>query len=132
MATQGHDRYREQQREEDSRYGLERDEHADFLLELELADRIAEQASLPPSQRHPGCAAARQRLGRGRSPYEQPHQPEPRQFAAGEPVSHHNPDGDVRPGRVVRADTTDGLVEVDFGPHGTSLVDPERLEPEAA
>jgi hypothetical protein len=130
MPTWAHDRFFDEQRERDRRYGLEHDEHAEFVRETELADRIADQASLPPG--HPlARAAARHRLGRGPSPYEQPHEPEPRRFVAGEHVRHHGPDGH-RPGRVVRAADHEGLVEVDFGRHGTSLIAADELEQEAA
>ncbi len=57
------------------------------MHDLELADRIADQASLPPG--HPlARAAARHRVGRGPSAYEQPHELEPQRFVAGERVSH--------------------------------------------
>jgi hypothetical protein len=131
MPTRAHDRFFEEQRERDRRYGLEHDEYGEFVRELELADRIADQASLPPG--HPlARAAARQRLGRGPSPYEQPHEPEPQRFSAGERVTHHQPGGGSRPGRVVRAPDHQGLVEVAFGGHGTTLVAGDELEREAA
>jgi hypothetical protein len=131
MPTRAHDRFFEEQRERDRRYGLEHDEYAEFVHELELADRIADQASLPPG--HPlARAAARHRLGRGPSPYEQPHEPEPQRLAAGERVTHHRPDGSSRPGRVVRAPDHQGLVEVDFGGRGSTLVAGDELEREAA
>lgn len=132
MPMRGHDPLFEEQHERDLRYGLEEDDpDAELTRELELADRIAEHASLPPG--HPSAiAAARRRLGRGPSPYEQAHRPEPQRFVPGERVSHHAPGGDVRPGRVLRTLEHDGLVEVDFGRHGTTLVDPGQLEPEAA
>jgi hypothetical protein len=130
MPTWAHDRFFDEQRERDRRYGLEHDEYAEFVREIELADRIADQASLPPG--HPlARAAARHRLGRGPSPYEQPHQRESERFAAGERVHHHGSDGQ-RPGRVVRPADHEGLVEVDFGRHGTSLVAADELEREAA
>ena len=67
MPTRAHDRFFEEQRERNRRYGLEHDEYAEFVHELELADRIADQASLPPG--HPlARAAARHRLGRGPRP----------------------------------------------------------------
>jgi hypothetical protein len=130
MPTRAHDRFFEEQRERDRRYGREHDEYAEFVHELELADRIADQASLPPG--HPlARAAAPHRLGRGLSAYEQPHEPEPQRLAAGERVRHHRPDGH-RPGRVVRTADHEGLVEVDFGRHGASLVAADELEREAA
>jgi hypothetical protein len=76
MSTRANDRFFEEDRECDRRYGLEHDEYADFVHEIELADRIADQASFPPGH----CAArqvARARLGLGRSPYEQPNAPGP-------------------------------------------------------
>ncbi len=42
MPTRAHDRFFEEQRERDRRYGLEHDEYAEFVHELELADRIAD------------------------------------------------------------------------------------------
>ena len=56
----------EREQEELRRYGLEHDPYADFVQELELADRYAEQASLAPG--HPlARALARYRLGGGPS-----------------------------------------------------------------
>lgn len=125
------DRFYAEQHERELRYGLERNPHEELMHEFELADRIADQASLPAG--HPyAMAAARYRLGRGPSPYEQPHRPEPQRFVPGVRVNHHGPDGDVRPGRVVRALEHDGLVEVDFGRHGTTTVAADELEREAA
>ena len=130
MPTWAHDRFFEEQRERDRRYGLEHDEYAEFVHELEMADRIADQASLAPG--HPlARAAARHRLGRGPSPYEQPQERETERFATGERVRHHGSDGH-RPGRVVRPADHEGLVEVDFGRRGTTLVAADALEREAA
>lgn len=130
MPMRAHDRFFEEQRERDRRYGLEHDEYAEFVCEIELADRLAEQASVPPG--HPlARAAARHGLGRGPSPYEQPHETVPQHFAAGERVRHHRSDGH-RPGRVVRPVDREGLVEVDFRRHGTSLVAADELERETA
>lgn len=124
-----YNRAREEQRERDLRQGLQHDPHEEHQRELELAERIAEQASLPPG--HPiVLAAARHRLGRGPSPYEQPHQPEPQRFAAGERVNHHRPEG-PRPGVVVRTLDEEALVEVDFG-SSTTLVALDELERRAA
>jgi hypothetical protein len=125
--------YNHHEREQDHlrRYGLDHDDYAELVRETELADRIADQASLPPGQPL-ARAAARHRLGRGPSPYERPHQPEPHRFAAGERVSHHRGRSGPRPGRVVRTLEREGLVEVDFGRHGTTLVAADELEPEAA
>jgi hypothetical protein len=128
MFLRTHQRLLEEQEERDRRYGLEYDADEEFEHELELADRIAEQASLPPGDA--SClAAARYRLGRGPCPYEQPHDPEPHRFAAGDRVTHHGPDG-PRAGWVLRTLEPDGLAEVDFGRHGTTVVAREELEPE--
>jgi hypothetical protein len=130
MPSKARDCFFEEQRERDRRYGLEHDEYAEFVRELELADRIAEQAPLPPGHPLPR-AAAHHRLGRGPSPYEQPDGGEPQRFAAGERVRHHGRDGHT-PGRVVRTADREGLVEVDFGRQGTTLVAADELEREAA
>ena len=132
MPIRGHDRFREEEHERELLYGLEEeDAHTELMSELDLADRIADHASLSPGDPHV-VAAARHRLDRGPSPYEQRHRPEPDRFTAGERVSHHAPGGDVRAGRVMRTHEHDGLVEVDFGHHGTTLVDAAQLEREAA
>jgi hypothetical protein len=130
MRSQGPDGGYEREQDELRRYGLEHDPRADHEYERELADRLADQASLPPGDAA-ARALARHRLGRGPCPYEQPHEPEPQHFATGERVNHHRPDG-PRPGRVVRTLERDGLVEVDFERHGTTLVAADELEREAA
>lgn len=123
------DRAREQQRERELRFGLDRDPLEEHQHELELTERIAEQASLPTS--HPlVVAAVRHRLGRGRSPYEHAHQPEPRRLAAGDEVSHFGPHG-PRPGVVVRTLDDEGLVEVELE-HSTTLVPLHEVERRAA
>jgi hypothetical protein len=130
MRSQGRDSGDEREQDELRRYGLEHDPRADHAHELELADRLADQASLP----HGDAAAralARHRLGRGPCPYEQPHEPEPQRFATGERVNHHRPDG-PRPGRVVGTLEHEATVEVDFDRHGTTLVAADELEREAA
>jgi hypothetical protein len=68
MRVRGSDRGREREQDELRRYGLESDARAEHELELELADRLAEQASLPPGSAA-ARALARHRLGRGPSPY---------------------------------------------------------------
>jgi hypothetical protein len=124
-----YNRAREEQRERELRYGLDHHPREDHEYELDLTERIAEQASLPPG--HPTVlAAARHRLGRGRSPYEQPHEPGPQCFAAGEPVNHHGRDG-PRPGVVVRTLDEDELVEVNFE-GSTTFVPLHELERRAA
>jgi hypothetical protein len=126
MRSQGRDGGYEREQDELRRFALEHEPRADHEYELELADRLADQASLPPG----GAAAralARHRLDRGLCPYERPHEPEPQRFAIGERVSHHRPDG-TRPGRVVRTLEQEGIVEVDFDRDGTTLVAAEELE----
>src|SRR5919198_2746191 len=124
------ERMLEEQRERDLRYGVADDEYDDFERELELADRIAEHASLPPGD--PRCRVlARKRLGLPGSPYEHPHDPPLRRYAEGERVQHHYGDA-PRAGRVVRMLDHEGLVEVDFGREGTALVGIDEIEPEAA
>jgi hypothetical protein len=128
MSMSAYERRHEEADERERRYGLEPDEQEDFEAELELADRIADQCSLPPG--HPvAMAAARHRLYGGPSPYEQPHEPEPSRLAPGERVVHHCHD-DIRSGRVVRVLDFEGLAEVDFGPHGRTIVAADELEPE--
>ena len=74
------ERMLEEQHEHDLRYGLEQDPRDELEREFELADRIAEHASMPPGD--PGCRAlARKRLGLPGSPYEHPHDPPPRRYA---------------------------------------------------
>jgi hypothetical protein len=124
------ERMLEEQHERDRRYGIAYDECDDFELELELADRIAEHASVPPGD--PLCRAlARRRLGLPGSPYEHPHEPPLRRYTEGDRVQHHHGDG-PRPGRVVRTLDQEGLVEVDLGHEGTALVGIDEIEPEAA
>ncbi|MDQ3769809.1 MAG: hypothetical protein M3370_10120 [Actinomycetota bacterium] len=60
------------------------------------------------------------------SPYEQPHHPDPQRFAVGERVRHY--DSAPWPGRVVRTLARDGLVEVDFGRRGLTVVAAEDLD----
>jgi hypothetical protein len=122
----------EREEEELRRYGLEHDPYADFVQELELADRHAEQASLASG--HPlARALARYRLGGGPSPYEKPHQPTP--AAAPEPgerVVHEDRDGQRQAGRVVERLGEDGTAVVAFDRGGQSVVELDRLEREAA
>jgi len=124
------ERLLEEQWERDRRYGVADDEYDEFERELELADRIAEHASVPPGD--PRCRAlARKRLGLPGSPYEQPHDREPHRYAEGDHVRHHDGNG-PRAGRIVRTLDHEGLVEVDFGRGGTTLVGVDEIEPEAA
>ena len=81
MCLRAHERMLEEEEERNRRYGLEHDPDDEFADELELADRIGEQASLPAG--HPQAhAAARYLLGRGPCPYEQPHEPEPQRCSS--------------------------------------------------
>ena len=101
------------------------------MHELELADRYAEQASLASG--HPSRALSRYRLGRGPSPYEQPHQPTPAAaFEPGERVVHQDRDGERRAGRVVECLDEDGTAVVAFDRGGRGVVELDRLELEAA
>lgn len=125
----GYDRFESARREEDRRYGRERDEREEFEMELAVADRLTEHASLPPGDPE-ARALARRLLGRGPSPYEQPHSPSPGALRAGEAVRCHTGD-EIRRGHVVRA-LADGLVLVDFAGEGRSVVEAAMLEGEAA
>src|SRR3954466_16105820 len=128
MHARALERMLEEQHERDLRYGVADDEYDDFERELELADRIAEHASLPPGD--PGCRAlARERLGLPGSPYEQPHDPEPHRYTEGERIRPDDGTG-PRTGRILRAPDHDGLVEVEFGHDGTALVGIEDIEPD--
>lgn len=130
MRLQALERMLEEQEERDRHYGVADDEYDDFERELELADRLAEHASMPPGD--PLCRAlARKRLGLPGSPYEHPHDPPLRRYAEGDRVQHHHGNG-ARAGRVVRTLDHEGLVEVDFGHEGTALVGIDEIEPEAA
>ncbi len=61
------ERVLEEQHEHDPRYGLEQDPRDELEREFELADRIAEHASIPPGDL--ACRAlARKRLGLPRFP----------------------------------------------------------------
>ncbi len=124
------ERMLEAQEECERRYGVAYDEYDELEREFELADRIAEHASMPPGD--PGCRAlARKRLGLPGSPYEQPHDPELRRYAEGERVRHHN-GNEPRAGRIVRTLDDEGLVEIDFGHAGTAVVGIEEIEQERA
>jgi hypothetical protein len=135
MPTRANDRLFEEDRECDRHYGLEHDEYAEFVHELELADRIADQASLPPGH----CAArrlARVRLGLGRSPYERPNAPAPPpSLAPGEAVTYRGPAGDgrTRHGSVEQVlDEDHGAVVVRFEGGVRSALPAEALERRAA
>ena len=130
MRLRALERMLDEQEERDRRYGLAHDEDEELERELEVADRIAEHASMPAGD--PGCRAlARDWLGLPGSLYEHPHEREPRRFAEGERVRRHESDG-TRAGRIVRILDHEGLVEVDFGRDGTTLVGVDTVEPEAS
>jgi len=119
----------EREQEELRRYGLEHDPYGDFVQELELADRYAEQASLAPG--HSSWALACYRLVRARSPYEPLHQPT--QAPAPEPgerMVHQDRDGQRRAGRVVERLDEDGAAVVAFDHGGQGVVELDRLERE--
>jgi hypothetical protein len=124
------ERMLEEQWERERRYGVADDEYEEFERELELADRIAEHASVSPGD--PRCRVlARKRLGLPGSPYEHPHDPDPHRYAEGDRVRHHDGSG-PRAGRIVRTLDHEDLVEVDFGREGTTLVGIDEIKPEAA
>ncbi len=125
----GYDPFESARRDEDRRYGREHDERYEAELELAAADRLTEHASLAPRDAE-ARALARHLLGRGPSPYEQPHIPSAGALSAGEAVRCHTPD-EIRRGHVVRC-LGDGLVLVDFGRQGASVVEAALLEREAA
>ncbi len=121
----------EERQDELRRFGLASDPYADCQEELELADRLGEQASLGPGS--PAARAlARHRLGRGPSPYEQAQGTRGSCFGPGERVVHQAHDGSRRCGRVVERFEHDDVVVVDFGRHGRTAVDAAELESEAA
>ncbi len=63
----GYDRFESARRDEDRRYGRERDEREEFETEMAVADRLTEHASLPPGDPE-AQALARQLLCRGQRP----------------------------------------------------------------
>jgi hypothetical protein len=92
------------------RYGIEPNPHADHFCEQELADRICEQASLPPGH-HAARHLARSRLGVCRAPYEQADAPAPWTPAPGEAVTYRGELGDER----ARHGTVEQLLDDDQG-----------------
>jgi hypothetical protein len=132
-----HRRYGGHEGEQDElcRYGLDRDPREDHDREVELAERIAEQASLPPG--HPGVwVLARYRLGRGPSPFERavkamaPRPP----LAPGDEVTYRGEDGagPARHGTVRRLIDEDGAAVVAFQGGGETAVSADALERRAA
>jgi hypothetical protein len=116
------------------RYGLEHDPRAELEHELELADRLADHASLPP-----GDAAARSlacyRLGRGPSAFERRCTPVPGpELAAGQEVTYRGEDGagPARHGTVRRLLAEDGAAVVAFHGGGETAVSADALERRAA
>ena len=129
--------YHHDERAEDElrRYGLDRDPREEHAREVELAERLAEQASLPPGD--PGVQAlARHRLGRGESPFERPSTPAapPRPLALGDEVTYHGEDGagPARHGTVRRLIDEDGAAVVAFHGGGETAVSADALERRAA
>jgi hypothetical protein len=114
------------------RYGLEHDPRADHERELELADRLAEQASLPPGSAA-AQALARHRLGRGPSPYGRAGaSAPPPKLGAGDEVTYRGEDG-AGPARhgTVRELVEDGAAVVAFH-GGETAVSADALERRAA
>jgi hypothetical protein len=120
------------EREQLRRYGLEHNPYEEIEQEIELGDRYAEQASLPP-----GSAAARamacRDLGRAGSPYEQPHdRPAPTRMQPGEQVVRRAADGERERGRVISHLSHENLVVVAFEAGGETVVEASELERRAA
>lgn len=117
------------------RYGIEPNPHADHFYEQELADRICEQASLPPGH-HAARHLARSRLGVCRAPYEQTNAPAPPStLAPGEAVIYRGEHGDerARHGTVEQLlDDDQGAVVVRFEDGERSALSAESLERRAA
>jgi hypothetical protein len=135
MGSHPHRHAFEQQHELLARYGLDRDPREDHDHEVELAERLAEQASLPPGD--PAvCALARHRLGRGPSPYRRPATPAgpPLKLAPGEEVTYRGEDGagPARHGTVHRLVEEDGAAVVAFHGGGETAVSADALERRAA
>ena len=137
MSTHPHGHYDRYEGEQDElrRYGLDLDPREDHAHEVELAERIAEQASLPPG--HPAVwALTRYRLGRGPSPFEcagtamAPRAP----LAPGEEVTYRGEDGagPARHGTVRRLIDEDGAAVVAFDSGGETAVSADALERRAA
>jgi len=101
MPMHARERLLQEQRERELRYGLEHDPRDELEDEFELADRIADQASLPAGD--PGCRAlARRLLGLDDRP-PRPRIPEPQRLTGGA-------DGAVgtQPGRGAHVPDTPG------------------------
>jgi hypothetical protein len=93
------------------RYGIEPNPHADHFYEQELADRVCEQASLPPGH-HAARQLARSRLRLRRTPCEQASAPVPPcPLAPGEAVTYRGELGDER----ARHGTVEQLLDDDQG-----------------
>ena len=134
MRSHPNDHY-ERAQDELRRYGLDRDPWEDHAREVELAERLAEQASLPPGD--PGVQAlARYRLGRGPSPFERPGTPAAPlpPLAPGDEVTYHGEDGagPARHGTVRKLIDEDGAAVVAFDGGGETAVSADALERRAA
>jgi hypothetical protein len=130
MSPRGRGRGHEREQDELRRYGLEHDPRADYEHELELADRLAEQASLPPGDAG-ARALARYRLGRAPSPYGRAGRPAPTpELAAGQEVTYRGEDGagPARHGTVKELIDGGGAAVVAFHGGGETAVSADALE----
>jgi hypothetical protein len=135
MRSPVYERGFEQEQELLRRYGLEADPRADHAHELELAERLAEQASVSPGD--PAvCRLAHYRLGRGPSPVGRPGTPGAPlpPLAPGDDVTYRGEDGagPARHGTVRRLVEEDGAAVVAFHGGGETAVSAEALERRAA
>jgi hypothetical protein len=135
MSAQGRDGGREREQDELCRYGLDHDPRADHAHELELAERLGQQASLSPGD--PAvCRLARYRLGRGPSPFGRPGTAAapPVRLAPGEEVTYRGEDGagPARHGTVSRLLDESGTAVVAFHGGGETAVSADALERRAA
>jgi hypothetical protein len=135
MRSHGHRDAFDQEQELLCRYGLDRDPREEHAQEVELAERLAEQASLSPGD-PPVGALARYRLGRGPSPFGRPGTPPAPlpPLAPGEEVTYRGEDGagPARHGTVRRLVEEDGAAVVAFDGGGETAVSADALERRAA
>jgi hypothetical protein len=134
MRPHGREGGYEREQDELRRFGLEHDPRGDDENEVELADRLAEQASLPPGDAG-ARALARHLLGRGPSPYEGASAPAPPpKLAAGQEVTYRGEDGagPARHGTVRRLLDEGGAAVVAFHCGGETAVSADALERRAA
>ena len=134
MSAPGRGLGHEREQDELRRYGLEHDPRADHAHELELAERLAEQASLAPGDAAV-WALARYRLGRGPSPYGRVGAPgPPPELAAGQEVTYRGEDGagPARHGTVRRLLDAGDTAVVAFHGGGETAASADALERRAA